>query len=266
MIEFLRFISPYVKEHKKPFMISNFFILLGACTQIGIPLYIQTVIDTIYPTKSTNALYIAFVILLGLAFLDYVGNYGMRITGVYFARNTVESIRRDMFRKLHEQELEYYWKESVGQLLSRSMDDVYNLQDVLTWAWRIVASLITISIGIFVVMFLTSPTLALVFGTTYPILIFVLAKISSRNAQIFYDARYRFGVMADTMAENLSGIQTVKSLGREIEQVNLFKKKNDDYIDRANEQVRVRGYLRPGMITLYSIAVVTFLFAGGLSC
>lgn len=264
MIAFLKFIKPYVREHKRPFLLSNLFILLGACTQIGIPLYIQQVIDIIYPRQAQNEIFIAFIILVILAFIDYVANLGMRMTGVYFARNTIESIRRDVFRKLHQQELEYYDKESTGQLLARTMDDVFYLQDVLSWAWRIVATLIAISSGIIVVMFLTSPELALIFALTYPILLIVLKTISSRNAQIFYDSRYKFGVMADTMAENLSGIKTVKSFGSEEQQINLFKSKNNDYIAKANEQVRVRSYLRPGMISLYSIAVVSFLFSGGL--
>ena len=264
MLDFIEFVYPYIREQKKAFLLSTVFVLLGACTQIAIPLYIQVVIDQILPHALKNELYIAFIVLVGIALLDYGANLGMRLFGVLYARNIIESIRNNVFEKLHQQEMEYYSRESVGQLLARTMDDVYFLQDVFSWAWRVVASIVAISIGIFVVMFLTSPLLALIFGMTYPILLFVLFKTTSRNAKIFYDARLKFGNLSDTMAENLSGIKTVKSFGREQQQIALFKSKNDDYIDKANEQVIVRSYLRPGMITLYSISVVTFLFAGGI--
>ena len=176
----------------------------------------------------------------------------------------IESIRRDVFKRLHQQGIEYFYRESTGQLLARAMDDVYYINDVLSWGWRVTGTIIAISTGIFVVMFLQSPVLAFIFALTFPVLLYVLKKTTTNNAKIFYDARYRFGELADVMAENLSGIKTVKSFNREHEQINLFKQKNDAYIDKALEQVTIRAYLQPGMITLFTSSVVTFLFFGGL--
>ena len=263
MIEFLKFIWPYTKEHSKSYSLSVLFVFLGAFTQIAVPMYIQEVVDNL-GTALPSYIYMAFVVLVVLSVLDYTANLGMRLTGVNYSRDVMESIRRDIYRKLHEQELEYYSKETVGQLMARTVDEVYSLQDILTWGWRIMILVITISIGVFIVMFMTSPFLAVVFALTYPILLFVLFKTTTNNAKIFYDTRIKFGDLADTMAENLSGIKTVKSFGREEQQVGLFKTRNDDYIDSGLKQVKVKSYLQPGMIALYSIAVVAFLFFGGL--
>ena len=273
LIEFLKFVYPYILKHKRTFFLSSVFILLGAITQIEIALYIQQIIglipnkqivSAISKSKLQSEIFSGFLILLGISFIDYIAQLGMRWFSVSYARNVIESIRNDVFIKLHKQEMQYYSTESVGQLLARTMDDVFYLQDVMSWAWRVVGSITAISVGIIIVMYLTSPVLAIIFGLTFPLLLFVLGRITSKNAKIFYDARYRFGELSDTMAENLSGIMTVKAFGREKEQIKLFKSKNDAYIDKATEQVIVRSYLRPGMIALYSFAVVTFLFAGGL--
>jgi ABC-type multidrug transport system fused ATPase/permease subunit len=263
MIEFLKFIYPYTKEHKKNFIGSVLFVLLGVFTQIAVPLAINIVIDDILPLKVESEIYFAFIIILILSILDYIANLGMRSTGVNYSRDVMESIRRDIYKKLHEQELEYYSKETVGQLMARTVDEVYSLQEILTWGWRIIIFVITISTGVFIVMFITSPILAIIFALTYPILLYVLKKTTNKNAQIFYGTRLKFGDLADTMAENLSGIKTVKSFGREQEQIKLFKEKNDEYIASAYDQILVKSYLQPGMIALYSIAVVTFLIAGG---
>ena len=172
-------------------------------------------------------------------------------------------IRRDVFKKLHEQEMEYYSKETVGQLMERTIDEVYQFQDILAWGVRIVSTIIIVSTIVFAIMFLTSWILAGIFALTYPILLLVLQKTSNKNAEIFYDARLKFGSLSEAMAENLSGIKTVKSFGREKEQINLFRGRNTDYIDTSNKLIAVKAFLQPGMIAIYSIAVVTFLAAGG---
>ena len=264
MKPFLKFVYPYIKEHRLPFLLSTFFILIGAMTQTAMPLYIQTIINNIIILKVPSQLYTAFVIFIGIAILDYLASLGTRWFGATYARNIIESIRRDVFKKLHQQGMEYFSRESTGQLLARTMDDVYYLQDVLSWAWRVVGTIIAISVGIFIVMFFQSPILAIIFGLTFPLLLLVLQNSTKKNAQIFYDSRYKFGELAGTMAENLSGIKTVKSFGREDQQINIFKEKNNAYIDKAMEQLWVKSYLQPGMITLFSCAVVTFLFFGGL--
>lgn len=200
------------------------FILLGACTQIAIPVYISQIINNIETNHLKSEIYTGFLILVFISIIDYIANVGVRLSSVFLARNVIESIRNDVFTKLHQQEMEYYSSESVGQLLARTMDDVYYLQDVLSWAWRIVGGIIAISTGMIIYMFYKGPILAFVFALTYPLMLLVLYKITSKNARIFYDARFKFGNLADTMAENLSGIMTVKAFGREQQQIESFQK------------------------------------------
>ncbi len=263
MIEFLKFIYPYTKEHKYSFLSTIFFVLIGCYTQIEVPLYIGQIIDSITPSTIISEIYIAFVLLFILAVIDYIAQLGMRFTGVRYQRDVMESIRRDVFKKLHQQELEYYSKETVGQLMERTVDEVYNMQEILAWGVRIIATIIIVSSIVIAIMFFTSWELAIIFALTYPILLYVLKKTSNKNAQIFYDTRLKFGYLSDTMAENLSGIKTVKSFGREKEQINTFKNRNTDYINSSNELIAVKSFLQPGMIAFYSIAVITFLAAGG---
>ena len=263
MLEFLKFIYPYTKEHKYSFSITLFFVLIGCYTAIEVPLEIGVLINNLPNIQVASDVYYAFLILFALAVLDYIAQFGVRIAGTNYQRDVMESIRRDVFKKLHEQEMAYYSKETTGQLMERTVDEVYQFQEILAWGVRIVSTIIIVSAVVMVLMFLTSPLLAFIFALTYPVLLYVLNKTSKKNAKTFYDARLRFGYLSEVMAENLSGIKTVKSFGREKEQVDIFKKKNTDYIDTSNELVAVKSFLQPGMIAVYSIAVVTFLASGG---
>ena len=264
MFEFIKFMIPYTKEHKWSFSITIFFVLIGCYTAIEVPLYIGQIINNFSGSGITaHDVYFAFLFLFVLAAIDYIAQFGMRMAGSNYQRDCMESIRRDVFKKLHEQDVPWYGSQTVGQLMERTVDEVYQFQDILAWGVRIVATIIIVSAVVIAIMFFTSPLLALVFALTYPILLYVLKKTSTNNAKVFYDARLRFGLLSDTMAENLSGIKTVKSFGRENEQIEVFKKRNTDYIETSNELVAVKAFLQPGMIAVYSIAVITFLASGG---
>jgi ABC-type multidrug transport system fused ATPase/permease subunit len=111
-------------------------------------------------------------------------------------------------------------------------------------------------------MFFSSPFLSLVYGLIFPLIIYLLIRTSNRNAHIFYNSRLKFGNLAEVMAENFSGIKTVKSFNREKEQIQLFNEKNNEYIDVTLQQIRIRSYLQAGFIFLFSISTIALLFFG----
>ncbi len=125
--------------------------------------------------------------------------------------------------------------------------------------------LLTISlfIGALISLLNTSLTLALVFLMIVPVILFVLGYSTKRNAEKFYKSQYEFGRVSETLAENFAGIKTVKSFGREFDEIERFNKVNQDFLDASLEVVKVRATLQPGMIFLLSLSLVILLFVGG---
>ena len=264
MKEFVKFIYPYTLRQKRYFLLSIIFVCITVASQLIVPLFLKEFIDKIETLKEVTVVYTDFFILFLLAGVEFVGNLGSRIAGVVYSRKTMENIRKDIFHKLHEQELEFFSRETVGQLMARTIEEVYSLQDILTWGWRIMTMITLLATGTFLLMFMASPLLSLIFGVVFPIILYLLARISKKNAHIFYSSRLKFGNLADVMAENFTGIKTVKSFGRESEQIQLFKEKNDDYIYTTLQQIKIRAYLRPFFIFIFSLAFIGILAFGGV--
>ncbi|OLS27233.1 MAG: putative multidrug export ATP-binding/permease protein [Candidatus Heimdallarchaeota archaeon LC_3] len=265
MREFARFIYPYVVEHKKYFLLINFTVILQAFVQVNIILKINEIIDTGINVQSpvTQIIIDGFIILISLALVEWFLNLTMRFGSVHFSQGAMESIRRDFFKKMQDQELEFYSKETVGQLMERTIDSVFQMQEILTWGWRIILLISWLSIGTFIAMWTKAPVLAFFFLLIFPIIILVLVRSSNRNAKIFYNTRLRYGELNEVLAENLSGIRTVKSFGREPEQIKIFEKKNTNFSIAAFREIRVRAFLRPGMVFLLYLGIIVLLFIGG---
>ncbi|MHA2337163.1 MAG: ABC transporter ATP-binding protein [Candidatus Hodarchaeales archaeon] len=270
MREFLKFIYPYLKEHKKFFFFVNFAVIIQAIIQVNIPLQISTIIDTALDIEKKIDADLAyeivingFFVLLLLALIEWFLNFIMRIASVYFSQGVMESIRQTFFKKIQDQELEFYSKETIGQLMERTIDSVFQMQEILTWGWRITILITWLSIGTTIAIFLEAPLLAFFFLLIFPIILWVLIRSSNRNAKIFYNTRQKYGDLNEILAENLSGIRTVKSFGREFEQIDIFGDKNTIYSNAASREIKVRSVLRPGMLFLIYLGVIILLFIGG---
>ena len=270
MKDFLRFIYPYALEHKKYFLFVNIAVIIQAIVEINIPLQIAVIIDTaldveknINPNNAKLIVINGFFILVLLALIEWFLNFIVRIASVYFSQGVMEGIRQTFFRKMQEQELEFYSKETIGQLMERTIDSVFQMQDILTWGWRITLLIAWLSIGTTIAIFIEAPMLAIFFVFIFPIILWVLRRSSNKNAQIFYNTRKKYGDLNEILAENLSGIRTVKSFGREFEQIKNFGERHVIYSNAASLEIKVRSHLRPGMLFLIYLGVIVLLFIGG---
>ena len=272
--ELLELLYPYVKEHKLWFLGLNLTAIVAAISQTLIPVTIGSVIDNVLVNLDKHILRNSFFILLGLTFLDLLAQSGQRYTGVQFAQRVIFDIRQDLFKTLQDQELDFYAKETTGQIMARSIEEVYSLRDILTWSYRITVLVTFLFIGALVSM-LNLGFQGMAVGNygpfalagvffVIPVIIFkVVTSSSSRNRQIFYNTRLKNGEMSETMAENLSGIHTVKSFGREQEQIEIFNVKNQEFYDAALKGAWVRGTMQPGIIFIIGSALIFLVFVGG---
>ena len=263
MVRFFKFILPYVKKQKERFIAINLLIFLSAYAQTQVPLSIRRSIDRYIATSRPDLLYIGFFTILGFGTLDWLSGMALRAINNRYSQKIQFDIRQDVFDKLQSLDLEFYSKESIGQIMARSIQEVYSLQQILGWGYRIMLLTISLFVGAVISLLTVSLSLALIFLAVVPVILAVLIFSTKRNAEKFYQAQYEFGRVSEVLAENFAGIKTVKSFGREFDEIERFNKVNQEFLEASMEVVKVRATLQPGMIFLLSLALVTLLFVGG---
>jgi ABC-type multidrug transport system fused ATPase/permease subunit len=242
----------------------NVGTITAVVSQTLIPVTISRIIDKALESNTKSIVVEGFFIIVLLGIIDLLSNMSQRFSSVRFSQNMMYDIRQDLYETLQYQELGFYSKETVGQIMSRTIEEVFSLRDILTWGYRI-ANLVTfLFIASFIVMLQISFELSIIFLIIPVIIIYIIKTSSSKNLQLFYDARFKYGEMNEVLAENLSGIQTVKSFGKEEEQIATFNVKNQEFYDAAFKTVGIRATLMPGMIFLISMALISLVFIGGV--
>ncbi|OLS26523.1 MAG: putative multidrug export ATP-binding/permease protein [Candidatus Heimdallarchaeota archaeon LC_2] len=264
MREVFDLLWPYTKKHKLKFWALNLSIFVAAISQTLIPFQISRLIDGPLQDGNKSGLYSGFAIIVFLGIVDLLAGMGQRFASVKFSTSVIYDIRQDLYQTLQYQELEYYSSETIGQIMSRSIEEVLSLREILTWGYRIALLLVLLFLNSFIVMVGISPKLSIVFLLIPVILFYIAFSTSKGNVKLFYDARFKYGTMNEVLAENLSGIKTVKSFGREEEQIAIFNVKNQDFFDASLKTAKIRANLQSGMVFIISIAMMILVIVGGV--
>jgi ATP-binding cassette subfamily B protein/subfamily B ATP-binding cassette protein MsbA len=147
--------------------------------------------------------------------------------------------------------------------MSRLTADVEGFRFFLSFGFSELIRFIVL-IGItFAVMFYYSVPLTIVTLITLPFLAVVVYKFDKAVHPAFRGIRKSFGKLNTKVQENISGINTVKSLSREDFEIGKFNHSNGDYKDKYIFTSNIWAKYFPLMELLGNISVVLLLSYGG---
>jgi ATP-binding cassette, subfamily B, multidrug efflux pump len=250
---------PYVKY----FIWSIVFLLLVTAITTVYPVILQLTIDEVVLGKKYNWVpYLAIGFIILMAFKG-VATYINQYYGDLFGIKTVYKLRNSLYEKLQFLPFRYYDNAKTGDLMSRLTADVEGFRFFLSFGISELIRLVLL-IGIsFAVMFYYSISLTLVTMVTLPFLAIVVYKFDRAVHPAFRGIRKSFGKLNTKVQENISGINTVKSLSREEFEIGKFNDSNGDYKENYLATSKIWAKFFPLMEFLGNLSVVFLLSYGG---
>lgn len=254
----------------------------GKLILVGIAALIGTLFNVISPKllgDATSSLFDSFVQSVGVdfAFLGqllfwllvlytvsslfmYVQQYVM--AGV--SQRMIASMRKEVNEKLSRLPLRYFDKHSHGDLLSRAVNDIDNINTSMQQALtQIITSVITI-VGIIVMMLVINPLLTLVVCVTLPLSVLVIRFIAGRSQKYFVNQQAELGAVNGHIEEMFTGHQVVKAYGHEEEAIKRFDKMNDRLYAAGWKSQFISGIMMPMMTFIGNLGYVLVSIAGGI--
>jgi ATP-binding cassette, subfamily B, multidrug efflux pump len=256
-------LKPYYWPYVKYFIWSIVFLLLVTAITTVYPIILQLTIDEVVLGEKYSwvpYLSIGFIILMAFkGIATYINQY----YGDLFGIKTVYKLRNSLYEKLQFLPFRYYDNAKTGDLMSRLTADVEGFRFFLSFGISELIRLVLL-IGIsFAVMFYYSITLTLVTMVTLPFLAIVVYKFDRAVHPAFRGIRKSFGKLNTKVQENISGINTVKSLSREEFEIGKFNDSNGDYKENYLSTSKIWAKFFPLMEFLGNLSVVFLLSYGG---
>ena len=225
--------------------------------EISIPQVLQIIVDHLSQSTTESAIWIAggLVLLLGIAHASFM--YWRRWL-IVDPTSTIElSMRMNFFDRLLSAPLSLLDRWPSGQLLTRSMSDLGTIRRWLSFG---IVQMLTVAVMFLVggfFMLRSSPSLALVFVVTVPILVLSLVNFTRKYYRASHEIQQMTGDLSTRIEESVRGIRVIKALGRSPEQIQEYSELVDALQVReyGRSMLVARVALYQGLIVGVSTAV-----------
>ncbi len=231
----LRRMLSYLGPYRLRMIFAFTTTLLQTAMTLLIPYLVKTAIDQNItsgdlPGLGTTALQIgaAYVAL-------YLGVSGERYLLSWVGQRVLANLRAEVFRYLQKLGIGYHDTHIVGVTVSRVMNDVAEINELISQGVITLAGDLLVLVGILVVMISMSPTLALLTFIVIPLMILATWLFSRQARRAFRETRTRVAAVVGNLAEDINAVRAIQAFAQEdasqqrFQEVNLANR--DTYIN-----------------------------------
>ncbi|UCZ51793.1 ABC transporter ATP-binding protein/permease [Bacillus shivajii] len=248
---------------KRYFILSILSLLAVTGLTVIYPVILQITIDDVILAGNYELVPIVSIGFLLLMSLKGVAIYFHQYLGDLFGIRSVYELRNALYRKLQFLPFRYYDNARTGDLMSRLTADVEGFRFFLSFGFAQLINL-TMLVGLsMAIMLYYSPTLAVITLVSMPFLVVTVYRFDKKVHPAFTSIRKSFAGMTTKVQENISGMNTVKSLSKEEFEIGRFDDKNTDYKDKFIYTANIWARFFPLMELIGQICVVVLLGYGG---
>jgi len=262
-METFKKLKQFYWPYRKFFFLSVLSLIFVAGITVVYPVILQKTIDEVIRGEEYNLIpYICGIFIL-LMIVKGIATYFHQYLGEYFGISSVFTLRDELYKKLQRLSFKYYDNAKTGDLMSRLTADVEGFRFFLSFGFSElirITLLIVISLS---VMFYYSIPLALVTMAAMPFLAVVVYSFDRRVHPAFRRIRKSFGKLNTRVQENISGMNTVKSLSRESFEIGRFSDRSEDYRSKYITTSNIWARFFPLMEFIGNVCVVALLAYGG---
>ena len=200
-------------------------------------------------------LYLASAALTGMTF------YTMSWAGFHVLRD----MRKDIFEHVHKLSLGYFTKHEAGDVMSRLINDMDTVQQMIGFGIVQVLSAVLLIVWIVFTMFRENFTFALVSLVTLPLMVIFTKFFSDQARKAFRQAREEIGTVNADLQESISGVREVQAFSRESENIEQFKTSNAANRDANIKAQAYTSALSPTLEALSYVSLAVVACVGGLA-
>jgi len=262
-METFRRLKEYYWPYKGYFFGSLLFLLVVTGITVLYPVLLQQTIDKVVGEKHYSyATYLAIGFIL-LMIIKGFSSYFQQYWGSQFGVNATYELRKDLYKKLNALPFRYYDNARTGDLMSRLTGDIEAFRFFLAQGMtELIRFILMIGLSL-VIMFSYSWQLAIITLVMTPFLIFVVMKFDKQVHPAFRAIRLSMGRLNTRVQENISGMNTVKALSQESEEISRFKESNERYQEKSIYTSEIWARFFPFMEFIGNVCVVVLLATGG---
>jgi ATP-binding cassette subfamily B multidrug efflux pump len=260
MIRLFRYLKPYAT------MVTAVLVLLfiGALTELYLPTLMSDIINTGVVKGDTAYIWKVGGFMLLIA----AGGAITAIASTYFSARIAVGFGRDLrnrvFTRVESYSLHEFDKIGTATLITRTTNDITQIQTVLVMILRMMVSAPMMVIGGLIMAFAKDATLSLVLVVAIPLIAGSIALIASKGIPLFSVLQVKLDKLNLVLRENLTGIRVIRAFDRLDHEKQRFAAANSDLTETGIRVNQIMAFMMPVLMLVMNLATIAIVWFGGI--
>ncbi len=267
---FLRLMKYVLKDYKFHCISVVVLIIVSVLCNVQGTMFMKNLIDEyITPfllSDNPNFTPLAHAIAKVAAFyaLGVLATFGYNRLMVNVTQGTLRNLRNDLFSHMEKLPIKYFDTHAHGDIMSVYTNDIDTLRQMISQSMpQLLNSGITI-VSVFISMLILSIPLTIVTMVMVGIMVFCSKKSAGQSGAYFAKQQKDLGTVNGYIEEMMNGQKVVKVFCHEEENMQNFKKLNDELYISADRANTFANFLGPINAQIGNISYVICAIVGGV--
>ncbi|PLS09523.1 ABC transporter ATP-binding protein [Neobacillus cucumis] len=256
-----------LRKYLKPFQIPIFLVLvlvlLQSLSELYLPTLMSDIVDKGVVTGDTDYIWK----IGGYMLLVAAGGMVCSIAASFFSAKAASGfgrlLRSKIFSHVGNFSLSEFDKLGTASLITRTTNDITQIQQVMIMMLRMMAMAPMMCIGGIIMAYSKDAKLTLVLAVAIPLLIVAIVVIARKGMPLFKAMQVKLDKLNRVLRENLTGIRVIRSFNRVEHEKKRFDEANWDLTQTAIKVNKIMAAMMPVMMIVLNLTTVAIIWFGG---
>lgn len=258
MIKLFKYLKPYIWQ----IIILVAFTYALVMANLELPDYMAKIINEGIILESLDAIYHNGSLMLLIALVGTVCSIAVSFLASKVATGFARDIRKDVFLRVESFSINEFDKFSTASLITRSTNDVQQIQMVTIMILRMVLMAPFMAFGALQKAMATAPSMSWIIGVAAGSMFVMIAALFIIGVPKFQLLQNFLDKLNLVTRENLTGLRVVRAFNNEEKEEAKFEKANEA-LTKLNLFVnRLMAIMMPAMSFIMNLSVVAIVWYG----
>ena len=255
-----------IAKYLKGYSLQIFLVLVFAFGQtmadLNLPNIMSDIVDVGIINGDTNYILKRGGIMLLVALAGGACSVILGLLAAKIAVGVSRDLRYDVFSHVEEFSLSEFNELGTSSLITRSTNDINQIQQVLVMLLRMAVAAPIMFIGALIMAISKDAPLSIIFAVAIPMVLIILGVVSKFSIPLFKSMQVKIDKINRVVREGLMGIRVVRAFNRTEYEESRFNDASKDLTDTAIKVNKIMAFMMPIMMLLFNIMSVALIWFG----